>query len=107
VTPERALVALDAKVTLDDNALYRHPENAELRDLSAEDPQERMAKERHLTYVSSTATSAFSATGRTRDVDTRRGRATRRRAGELPRRRWRRKAEAITAAVEVILSNPR
>ena len=51
VTPERALVALDAKVTLDDNALYRHPENAELRDLSAEDPQERMAKERHLTYV--------------------------------------------------------
>jgi succinyl-CoA synthetase beta subunit len=51
VTPERALRALDAKVTLDDNALYRHPENAALRDLAAEDPQERMAKERGLTYV--------------------------------------------------------
>jgi succinyl-CoA synthetase beta subunit len=51
VTPERKLRALDAKVTLDDNALYRHPENAALRDLASEDPQERMAKERGLTYV--------------------------------------------------------
>ena len=51
VTPERGLRALDAKVTLDDNALYRHPENAALRNQSAEDPQERMAKERGLTYV--------------------------------------------------------
>jgi succinyl-CoA synthetase beta subunit len=51
VTPERGLRALDAKVTLDGNALYRHPENAALRDVSAEDPQERLAKERGLTYV--------------------------------------------------------
>ena len=51
VTPDRDVKALDAKVTLDDNALYRHPENAQLRDLSQEDPQERMAKERGLTYV--------------------------------------------------------
>jgi succinyl-CoA synthetase beta subunit len=51
VTPERALRALDAKVTLDENALFRHPENAALRNLAAEDPQERMAKERGLTYV--------------------------------------------------------
>jgi succinyl-CoA synthetase beta subunit len=51
VTPERGLRALDAKVTLDDNALYRHPENAALRNQSAEDPQERMAKERGLIYV--------------------------------------------------------
>src|SRR5438270_7872763 len=51
VTPDREVRALDAKVTLDDNALYRHPENAALRDISAEDPQERMAKERGLTYV--------------------------------------------------------
>jgi succinyl-CoA synthetase beta subunit len=51
VTPARELRALDAKVTLDDNALYRHPENATLRDASAEDPQEKMAKERGLTYV--------------------------------------------------------
>jgi len=51
VTPERTLRALDAKVTLDGNALVRHPENAVLRDLSQEDPQERMAQERRLTYV--------------------------------------------------------
>jgi succinyl-CoA synthetase beta subunit len=51
VTPERRLVALDAKVTLDGNALYRHPENAALRNPSDEDPQEKMAKERGLTYV--------------------------------------------------------
>jgi succinyl-CoA synthetase beta subunit len=51
ITGDRDVVALDAKVTLDSNALFRHPENAELRDVSAEDPQERMAKERGLTYV--------------------------------------------------------
>jgi succinyl-CoA synthetase beta subunit len=51
VTPERDVTALDAKVTLDPNALFRHPDNAALRNPSAEDPQERMAKERGLTYV--------------------------------------------------------
>jgi succinyl-CoA synthetase beta subunit len=51
VTPDREVRALDAKVTLDGNALFRHGENAELRDLSQEDPQELMAKERGLTYV--------------------------------------------------------
>jgi succinyl-CoA synthetase beta subunit len=51
VTPERSVKALDAKVTLDDNALFRHPDNASLRDPSAEDPQEQMAHERGLTYV--------------------------------------------------------
>jgi len=51
VTPERKLRALDAKVTLDDNALFRHPDNATLRNPSGEDPQEQMAKERGLTYV--------------------------------------------------------
>jgi succinyl-CoA synthetase beta subunit len=51
VTADRDVKALDAKVTLDGNALYRHPENAALRDSSDEDPQEQMAKERGLTYV--------------------------------------------------------
>ena len=51
VTPERELRALDAKVTLDGNAMFRHPDNATLRNPSAEDPQEQMAKERGLTYV--------------------------------------------------------
>src|SRR5918992_2082094 len=51
VTPERELRALDAKVTLDGNALFRHPDSAALRNPSAEDVQEQMAKERGLTYV--------------------------------------------------------
>jgi succinyl-CoA synthetase beta subunit len=51
VTEDRDVVALDAKVTIDGNSLFRHPELAELEDRSAEDPQERMAKEKGLTYV--------------------------------------------------------
>jgi succinyl-CoA synthetase beta subunit len=51
VTSDREVVALDSKITVDNNALYRHEELAQLRDLSAEDPQERMAEEKGLTYV--------------------------------------------------------
>jgi succinyl-CoA synthetase beta subunit len=45
------VILLDSKVTIDGNALYRHPELHELSDGVAEDPQEKMAKERGLTYV--------------------------------------------------------
>jgi succinyl-CoA synthetase beta subunit len=51
VTTEREVVALDSKVTIDNSALYRHEELGRMRDLSAEDPQERMADEKGLTYV--------------------------------------------------------
>jgi succinyl-CoA synthetase beta subunit len=51
VTKDRQVVALDAKVTVDGNALHRHPDVAALRNVGAEDPQEQMAKERGLTYV--------------------------------------------------------
>jgi succinyl-CoA synthetase beta subunit len=51
VTGEREVMALDAKVTLDGNSLFRHPDNEQLRDPSGDDPQEQMAKERGLTYV--------------------------------------------------------
>ena len=51
VTGDRQVVALDAKVTVDGNAMYRHEDTAALRNVSDEDPQERMAKERGLTYV--------------------------------------------------------
>jgi succinyl-CoA synthetase beta subunit len=46
-----SIVALDGKVTLDDNANFRHPDNAELVDTSATDPLEQKAKEKHLNYV--------------------------------------------------------
>jgi succinyl-CoA synthetase beta subunit len=51
VTSDREVVALDAKVSVDDNALGRQPEVAAMRNPSAEDPQEQMAKERGVTYV--------------------------------------------------------
>ena len=108
ITPEREVVALDAKVTLDDNALYRHPDNAELRDLSAEDPQERMAKERHLTFVKLDGDIGILGNGAglvmsTLDVVAQHGGAP---ANFLDAGGGA-KAEAITAAVEVILSNPK
>jgi succinyl-CoA synthetase beta subunit len=51
VTPEGEVRALDAKVTVDDNALFRHPEVAAMRDTAAADPQEQMARELGVTYV--------------------------------------------------------
>ena len=51
VTADRKVVALDSKTTIDGNALFRHPELAEISDASDDDPQEAMAKEKGLTYV--------------------------------------------------------
>ena len=51
VTPEGEVRALDSKFTVDDNALYRHPEIAEMRDRDAADPLEALAREKHVTYV--------------------------------------------------------
>jgi succinyl-CoA synthetase beta subunit len=50
-TTDGRVVALDAKVTLDNNALYRHPDLAGLQESVTRDPQERMAQERGVTYV--------------------------------------------------------
>jgi succinyl-CoA synthetase beta subunit len=51
VTPAGEVRALDSKFTVDDSALYRHPEIAEMRDVSAIDPQEQLAREKGVTYV--------------------------------------------------------
>src|SRR3954465_7291869 len=51
VTPEGEVKALDSKFTVDDSALYRHPEIAEFRDTSAADPLEALAREKGVTYV--------------------------------------------------------
>jgi succinyl-CoA synthetase beta subunit len=51
VTPDRQVRALDSKFTVDDNALYRHPQIAEMRDLEAYPPEERAAREKGVTYV--------------------------------------------------------
>ncbi len=108
ITPDREVRALDAKVTLDGNALFRHPENAALRDLSAEDPQEVMASERGLTYVKLDGDIGILANGAglsmsTLDVVAEAGGAP---ANFLDAGGGSR-ADAITAAVEVILSDPK
>ena len=51
LTPEGRVHALDAKVTLDDNAAFRHPEWDEYRGLEVLDPREQLAKEKGLQYV--------------------------------------------------------
>jgi len=106
VKTDRSLLALDAKVTIDDNALYRHPDTAEMRNISDEDPQESLAKERGLTYVPLEGNIGILGNGAglvmsTLDVVAQ--------AGGKPANfmdaAGGSKAEAITSAVEVILSN--
>lgn len=51
VTGDGQLLAVDGKMVLDDNALYRHPDLAEMRDLSEEAPAEREARKYGISYV--------------------------------------------------------
>lgn len=51
VTPAGEVRALDSKFTVDDNALFRHPDIAEMRDLDAYPAEERKAREKGVTYV--------------------------------------------------------
>ena len=51
VTEEGGMLALDAKMSFDDNALFRRPQIGELRDKSQEDPRETQAADRGLSYV--------------------------------------------------------
>ena len=51
LTGDRHIVLLDAKMSFDDNALFRHPDVAKLRDETEEDPMEHEAKEHGLSYI--------------------------------------------------------
>ena len=51
VTPEGEVKALDSKFTVDDNALFKHQDIEEMRDLEAYPPEERKAREKDVTYV--------------------------------------------------------
>jgi succinyl-CoA synthetase beta subunit len=107
VTGDRRVMALDAKVTLDDNSLFRHPDNAALRNVAAEDEQERMARERNLTFVKLDGNVGILGNGAglvmsTLDVVAQAGG----RPANFLDAGGGSRAEAITQAVEVILSNP-
>ena len=106
VTADRKVAALDAKVTLDDNSLFRHPDNASLRNVAAEDEQERMARERGLTFVKLDGNVGILGNGAglvmsTLDVVAQAGG----RPANFLDAGGGSRAEAITQAVEVILSN--
>jgi succinyl-CoA synthetase beta subunit len=108
VTGDREIVALDAKVTVDGNALFRHPDTAKLRNPAAEDPQEQMARERGLTYVKLDGSIGILGNGAglvmsTLDVVAQAGG----RPANFLDAGGGSKAEAIVAAVEVILSDPK
>jgi succinyl-CoA synthetase beta subunit len=108
VKPDRTLTALDAKVTIDGNALYRHPDIAEMQNVLEEDPQEQMARERGLTYVPLDGNIGILGNGAglvmsTLDLVSQAGG----RPANFLDAAGGAKAEAITNAVEVILSNER
>jgi len=108
ITKDRKVIALDSKVTIDGNAMFRHAETAEMRNPGAEDPQEQMAHERGLTYVKLDGNIGILGNGAglvmsTLDVVAQ--------AGGKPANfldaGGGSKAEAIVNAVEVILSDPK
>ncbi|HEX6715120.1 MAG TPA: ADP-forming succinate--CoA ligase subunit beta [Thermoleophilaceae bacterium] len=108
ITKGREVVALDSKFTVDGNALGRHPDTAAFRNPSAEDPQERMAKERGLTYVKLDGDIGILGNGAglvmsTLDVVAQQGGTP---ANFLDAGGGS-KADAIVSAVEVILSDPK
>src|SRR5947209_5455478 len=108
ITEKREAVALDAKVTVDGNALYRHPDVATLRDVGSEDPQEAMATERGLTYVKLDGSIGILGNGAglvmsTLDVVAQAGG----RPANFLDAGGGSKADAIVSAVEVILSDPK
>jgi succinyl-CoA synthetase beta subunit len=108
VTGSRDVLALDAKVTVDGNALYRHPDTAAFRNPSAEDPQEEMARKRGLTYVKLDGNIGILGNGAglvmsTLDVVAQAGG----RPANFLDAGGGARAEEITSAVEVILSNPK
>jgi succinyl-CoA synthetase beta subunit len=107
VTGDRQVVALDAKVTVDGNSLFRHPDTSEFHSEGNEDPQEKMAKERGLTFVKLDGNIGILGNGAglvmsTLDVVAQAGG----RPANFLDAGGGSKADAIVNAVEVILSNP-
>ena len=105
---QKSVKALDAKVTIDNNALYRHEKIAAFRNPAAEDPQEQMAHERGLTYVKLDGDIGILGNGAglvmsTLDVVAQAGG----KAANFLDAGGGSKAEAIVNAMEVILSDPK
>jgi succinyl-CoA synthetase beta subunit len=111
VTPDGIVRALDSKYTIDDNALFRHPEIAEMRDVEAADPQERMARKRGVNFVKldggdiGTLANGAGLAMSTLDVVAAAGRSTGHRPANFLDVGGGANAEAIATAMEVLLSD--
>ena len=105
VTAAGELVALDAKMNFDDNALYRQPKVVALRDLDEEDPHEIEASRHELNYIKLDGNIGCMVNGAgPGDGDHGHHQALRRRAGQLPRRRRRRHQGAGDRGVQACCS---
>ena len=102
------VMALDAKMNFDDNALFRHPEIVALRDLDEEDPAEIEASKFDLSLHSLDGNIGCLVNGAglamaTMDIIKLYGG----KSGQLPRCRRRRTAEKVTEAFKIMLKNPK
>ncbi len=110
-TEDGEIIALDGKVTLDENAGFRHPDHAALEDKAAADPLEAAAKEKDLNYVKLDGSVGIIATAPgwscppSTSSPTRRG-VRRPEAGQLPRHRRGASAEVMANGLHIILSDP-
>jgi succinyl-CoA synthetase beta subunit len=109
--PDDAILALDGKVTLDDNAAFRHPDHAELADTAAADPLEAAAKARDLNYVKLTGEVGIIGNGAglvmsTLDVVAYAGEATGTRPANFLDIGGGASADVMANGLEIILSDP-
>ena len=108
VTKSGELVALDAKITFDDNAMFRHKDVAGLRDLSEEDPAELRAGEAGLSYVNLDGNIGCLVNGAgPGDGDDGHYQVARRRTGQLSRRRRRRQDRTSDRGLSHLCSTTR
>jgi succinyl-CoA synthetase beta subunit len=112
VTPDGVVRALDSKYTVDDNALYRHPDIAGMRETEAGDPQERLARERGVNFVKldggdiGTLANGAGLAMSTLDVVAAAGEASGHRPANFLDVGGGADAAAIATAMEVLLSDP-
>jgi succinyl-CoA synthetase beta subunit len=111
VTPDGIVRALDSKYTVDDNALFRHPDIAEMRDAEAADPQEQLAREKGVNFVKldggdiGTLANGAGLAMSTLDVVAAAGRDSGHRPANFLDVGGGANAEAIATAMEVLLSD--
>ncbi len=107
ITPERALLALDAKIVLDDNGLFRHPDLAALRDVDEETPSERIARGWPFLCPAGRQHRLYGQRCGAGDGHNGHHSVLRRDARQLPGHRGGARAERVATALRLILADPK